>query len=159
MPKPATRATSGTAVSLFVSLLISSAVAMADRREDPSEYVAWQTLDELSWLSFEEFLTVRVRTVSKRSEDIREAPGIATVGTAEDIRRYGANDLRDALRRVPNLLPLSSGSFREMSSSLHGQHSVSQKRHLLILFNERPMQDASFGPNRNILPLFLRDWT
>ncbi len=57
----------------------------------------------LKTLSLEELLRVEVTSVSKKSEELFDAPAAAYVITSEDLRRSGATSIPEALRMVPGL--------------------------------------------------------
>ena len=61
-----------------------------------------ETID-LTGLSLEELMDVRVHLVSRRSEPLGQAPAAVTVITGEDLRRSGAQTIADALRLVPGM--------------------------------------------------------
>lgn len=50
-----------------------------------------------------ELLSLRSDVATRTDEEVRVAPGVITVLTAEDLRRAGCRDLLDALRLVPGL--------------------------------------------------------
>jgi iron complex outermembrane receptor protein len=54
-------------------------------------------------MSLEELGNVQITSVSKRGERLADAPAAVFVISAEDIRRFGAASLREALRLAPNL--------------------------------------------------------
>jgi len=54
-------------------------------------------------LSLEQLMDIPVSVTSTKEQKIREAPGIVTVITSEDIRASGARDLVDVLRTIPGL--------------------------------------------------------
>jgi iron complex outermembrane recepter protein len=58
---------------------------------------------DLTELSLEELMAVRVTSVSRREERLFEAAGAVFVLTREDLRRSGARNLPEALRLVPGL--------------------------------------------------------
>ena len=58
---------------------------------------------DLTELSLEELMDVRVTSVSKRAEPISAAAAAVFVITSEDLRRSGATSIPEALRMVPGL--------------------------------------------------------
>lgn len=58
---------------------------------------------DLTELSLEELMNVRVTSVSRREERLFEAAGAVSVLTQEDLRRSGARNIPEALRLVPGL--------------------------------------------------------
>jgi len=62
-----------------------------------------EDLSGLLTLPFEELLDIEVTLVSKQKEKYKNAPAAIFVLTQEDIRRSGATNLPEALRRAPGL--------------------------------------------------------
>ncbi|MFC1852190.1 TonB-dependent receptor plug domain-containing protein [candidate division CSSED10-310 bacterium] len=62
-----------------------------------------RTPDDLFKLNIEEFLNVKVVSVSKKSEEIFTAPGTVYVITKEELNRFGFQFLQDALQYVPSV--------------------------------------------------------
>lgn len=94
---------------------------------------------------------LKVSVASKRDESIRDAPGIISVVTKEDIYRYGGNTLNDVLERLPGVFNGGAQDIHDNMVSIRGQHSSSINKHLLILLNGRPMREGySAGSNTAI---------
>ncbi len=80
-------------------------------------------------LSLESFLATETQVASKKTQKVREAPGVITVFTREEIAAIGARDLLDVLALVPGFVPAqdSQGSisvgFRGLWSN-DGRHLV-----------------------------------
>src|SRR5258706_15672000 len=68
----------------------------------PSSFAA-ETVPDLTALSLEELMNLKVTSVSRRSEKIFDAPAAVHVITEEDIRRSGATTLVELLRLVPGI--------------------------------------------------------
>lgn len=64
---------------------------------------AQEELDALVGLSLKDLQNVSITSVSKKQEDLFNAPGSVYVLTSEDISRSGATTIPDALRMVPGL--------------------------------------------------------
>src|SRR5919198_3260567 len=58
---------------------------------------------DLTSLSLESLLNVRVSSVSRHQEELRKTAAAAFVITQDDIRRSGVSDIADLLRMVPGL--------------------------------------------------------
>ena len=58
---------------------------------------------DLTELSLEELMNVRVTTVARKPEKLSEVPAAVHMVTREDMRRAGATSLPAALRLVPGL--------------------------------------------------------
>lgn len=81
------------AILILVLLSLGVAVSIVNAESDSS--------DDLSELSLEELLKVPIAVASQTMVTTREAPGIVTLITSEEIERSGARDLIDVLRLVP----------------------------------------------------------
>jgi outer membrane receptor for Fe3+-dicitrate len=58
---------------------------------------------ELSTLDLEGLLNTRIITASRFSEQESDAPGVISVVSRDEMRRFGGTTLRDVLERVPGL--------------------------------------------------------
>jgi iron complex outermembrane receptor protein len=65
--------------------------------------LAEEAFDDLAQLSIEELGNIAVTSVSKRAEPLSAAAASIFVITNDDIRRFGATSLPEALRLAPNL--------------------------------------------------------
>ena len=83
------------AVAVFLALASSPPARAAEERP--------LALGELTGLSFEELMHVRVNSASKKDQDLRETPAAAFVITQDDIRRSGATTVPQLLRQVPGM--------------------------------------------------------
>ncbi len=92
-----------------------------------------------------ELAKLEITAVSKSAESITEAPGIISVITAHDIKRFGAKDIHDLLRRVTSVIPETSVLFPDNVISIRGQHSSIVDRRSLLLLDERPIRDTNSG--------------
>jgi outer membrane receptor for ferrienterochelin and colicins len=100
---------------------------------------------ETSDLSLEELLNVDVTTVSKFAEKQSDAPGIITVLSADDLKRFGGTTLRDVLDRVPGL-NASRGYLTDRSTiAARGDQVRVNSGHVLILINGRPVRETMEG--------------
>ncbi len=96
---------------------------------------------ELLRLEVEELITVNV--ASKRTENLAEAPGIITVITAEEIRRYGYRNLRDILNRQAHMQVIGSNLFPHNRVSVRGVAFSHTDNVVLPLLNGRPVREAT----------------
>ncbi len=81
----------------FVVLALGLTAAPAAPSEDSFQ----ESLDAIDQLTLEDVLNTSTGVASKAATGLREAPGIVTVITREEIVRSGARDLADLLQRVP----------------------------------------------------------
>lgn len=99
---------------------------------------------ELELLSqpLEQLLTHRVITASRREEEIRDAPGVISIVTREQIRRYGARDLADVIELAPGTFTLGTYLFPVNVVALRGDLSGQYNTHVLLLVNGRPVWEG-----------------
>ena len=117
----------------FLSLSLQLAAANVD---DPD-----LELQELLSLDIEQLTTVSI--ASKREELLKEAPGIITVITAKEIKRYGYRNLRDILDRQTNMQIIGSNLFPHNRVTLRGVAFSHTDNVVLPLLNGRPMREAT----------------
>ena len=75
-------------------------------------------MEQLLTLDLEELTTISI--ASKFEEKLQDAPGIVTVITDEEIKRYGARNLRDILDRQTHLQMVGSNLFPHGRVSMRG---------------------------------------
>lgn len=78
----------------------ATAVAQDDAEVD---VILGEDVQEIEELALEDLLTMETDVAASVHTEVREAPGIITVITHEEIVRMGARDLIDVLRQVPGL--------------------------------------------------------
>lgn len=100
------------------------------------------TFDDLLGYSLQELSNIKVAGVSKKDENIEEAPGIVSIITAHEIKSYGANNLIDILQQAPSLQMLSSHIYREGITGLRGDLITQNDNHILILLDGRPVRNG-----------------
>lgn len=107
-------------------------------------------LDALLSMDLEE---LKVSVASKREENVLDAPGVVTVITAEDIRRYGGNTLSDLLQRAPSIFNASSFLSHNNLTSIRGTQpvGVATNYYILMLLNGRPMREEYAGGYNTVI--------
>lgn len=113
------------------------------------------TNNPLMELPFEDLMQLKVSTVSKLLQKVELAPGIVSVLTAAEIRKFGARKLSDALALMPGVLVAESyfGQAPALSirSNLGGEPFNSK---ILLLINGHPRYDSVFSSfNVDTIPL------
>jgi outer membrane receptor protein involved in Fe transport len=98
-------------------------------------------LQDLLKLDLEELTTVSI--ASKKQESVNDAPGIITVVSAKQIKRYGYRNLRDVLDRQTNMMVTGSNTFPHNRTVLRGSAFTHTDNSVLLLLNGRPLRDAS----------------
>src|SRR5690242_10833371 len=84
-----------TTLGFSIAALLCATICAAYAEEAPSAAVA-----QLTDLSLEQLLDVKVVSASKYAQSASEAPSSISVLTAQDFRTYGWRTLADALRSV-----------------------------------------------------------
>ncbi len=84
----------------------------------------------------------KVVVASKREEKIEDAPGVISIVTEEDIRRFGAITLVDVLDRLTAIYPIGSNLFRDNVAAIRGDFFSHNDVHTLVLLNGRPYRSS-----------------
>ena len=96
-------------------------------------------------VDLESLLNMKVITVSKFSEKLSDAPGVITVVTRDELRRFGGLTLSEILDRVPGLA-ISGASFTDRSIvAVRGDQTKINGGHVLYLINGRPTREILEG--------------
>lgn len=131
----------------YSSLLLSASSSFAADKEPAvnKNDLQDEEFSELLSLSLDELLNEKILSAtSKQSESYIESPGIVSYITSQEIATMGANNLLDLLRRLPNIEVPSFYQNRNNVVSIRGQHSLTDKR-TLVLLNGRPMRERHQG--------------
>ena len=100
---------------------------------------------DLTSLDLAALLNMKVTTASRFAEDISGAPGIMSVVTSDELRRFGGMTLGEILQRVPGLTG-SSQNFTDRSLvSARGDQTTTDGGHILFLINGRPTREVMEG--------------
>jgi outer membrane receptor protein involved in Fe transport len=105
---------------------------------------AGQQQDLLS-LDLESLLNIKVTTASKFSEKLSDAPGVISIITKDELKRFGAMSLREALERVPSLVRTSAYFTDRSLVAARGDQTKIDGGHVLILINGRPTREIQEG--------------
>jgi outer membrane receptor protein involved in Fe transport len=96
-------------------------------------------------MDLESLLNVKVTTASKFSESLSDAPGVISVVTKDELRRFGGTTLGEVLARVAGL-NVSSGFFADRSIiGARGDQTRPDGGHILFLINGRPVREILEG--------------
>jgi iron complex outermembrane receptor protein len=111
------------------------------------------TIEELKQLSFDKLLNIEVTTVSRSPEKLSEAASAIQVITHDDIRRFGAVSLPDALRLAGNLQVAQKGADSWAISARGFNTELANK--LLVLIDGRavytPLYSGVFWDRQDCL--------
>src|SRR5262245_6897644 len=94
---------------------------------------------QLQQWSLEQLLNIDITTVSKSAEKEFEAPGVISVLTQDDIRRFGGTTLADLLVRIPGLVGSSIFMTDRSVISPRGDQIKPSSSNVLFLINGRPV--------------------
>lgn len=86
-----------------------------------------------------------VSTASKREELAVEAPAVMSVIQCDEIDRFGGNNLAEVLERATNLYLTGSAPFPLNTISMRGNSLNSFSKHILLLFDGRPVREGQTG--------------
>lgn len=121
------------ALGSCVALVPSTAAATREALE----------LNGLTSLSLEELGAIKITSVSKKSQNLNEAPAAISVITGDEIRRSGALTLPEALRLVPGVQVARVDSAQSAVSVRGFNDTFSQK--LLVLMDGRSIYTPLFS--------------
>lgn len=99
--------------------------------------------DELFDLSLDQLMQIHVTSVSRRPEELRNAPSAIYVVTGEDIRRSGVTSIPEALRLVPGMQVRRAGSANWSISARGFDRLYANK--LLVMIDGRTVYSPTFG--------------
>lgn len=125
---------------LVLSVLRVSGSEPMDARADKNSKSA---VTALKRLSVEELMDIEVTSVSKRPEKLIETPSAIQVVTDEDIRRFGATSIPEALRLAGNLNVAQQNS-RDWNISARGFNTDLGNK-LLVLMDGRTVYTPLFS--------------
>jgi iron complex outermembrane receptor protein len=97
----------------------------------------------LTEMSLEELLTIKVTSAGKRDQLITETAAAIYVITSEDIRRYNASSITDLLRQVPGI-QVAQEATGEWSIGIRG-FSDKHANKLLVLMDGRTLYSPVYG--------------
>jgi iron complex outermembrane receptor protein len=121
-----------------------------------TKVVAQQRQPDLTELSLEDLMNVRVTSAAKKEQKLLQTPAAVYVITEEDIRRSGVTTLPDALRLAPGVevAQLSSDTW---AVSIRGFSALYSNK-LLVLIDGRSVYSPMFsGVLWNETDLMLED--
>jgi outer membrane cobalamin receptor len=97
---------------------------------------------DITQLSIEDLLNLKITSVSKKAQPISHAPAAIYVLTAEDIRRSGVTSIPEALRLVPGM-QVARVDANKWAVSSRGFNSRTANK-LLVLVDGKNIYDFLF---------------
>lgn len=108
-------------------------------------FAATDSTSSLMDMNLNDLLNIEVTTVSKSAEKISDAPGVISVITKDDIKRYGITSMFELMDLVCDVYPLSAYSKRYAVMSVRGIAMDMRNKHNLLLLNGRPIKEGQNG--------------
>ena len=106
-------------------------------------------------MDLDSLFNTKVTTASKFAEKLSDAPGVISVVSHDELRRFGGITLREFLERVAGLNGFRTGFNDRSIVSVRGNQTRVNGGHLLLLINGRPTREvAEGGINEDILESF-----
>jgi outer membrane receptor protein involved in Fe transport len=100
---------------------------------------------DLGSMDLQQLMDVKVTTASLFTDKLSQAPGIMSVVTSDELRRFGGLTLGEILDRVPGLTQ-SSQYFTDRSLiAVDGDQTKTSGAHILFLINGRPTREVMEG--------------
>lgn len=130
------------AVSILLAMVVSGSTAAFAQAMNTNGMLANLDID-ITQLSIEDLLNLKITSVSKKSQSITRAPAAVHVLTAEDIRRSGVTSIPEALRLVPGIQVARIDANKWAISSRGFSSRTANK--LLVLVDGRNIYDFLFS--------------
>jgi outer membrane receptor protein involved in Fe transport len=128
---------------VLVTLWLASVPALA--ADLPGVCAQTEKPDDLLSIDLASLLDVKVITASKSAETLADAPGVISVVTQDELRRFGGITLGEILQRVPGLTGTSSYFTDRSLIAARGDQTKANGGHILILINGRPTREILEG--------------
>jgi iron complex outermembrane receptor protein len=128
---------------LQISSIVAMSLAILAGSAGPLAGQADSTGRDFSTMDLEDLPRVRITTVSRKPEAIGQAAAAITVISREDIRRFGATTLPEALRMVPGFQVARAGT-REYAVSTRGFNDITSNK-MLVLIDGRAVYSPLFA--------------
>ncbi len=119
-------------ISVFLTLSISTAIGQDITLEGTD-------------MSLEDLVNIKIKVASKSEESISDAPGVISVITQDQLKRFGGTTLGDVLKRVPSLLGTTVYMTDRSVIASRGDQVMPSSSHILLLINGRPVREVLEG--------------
>jgi outer membrane receptor protein involved in Fe transport len=96
-------------------------------------------------MSLEDLVNVKITIASKSEEKISDAPGVISVITQDQLKRFGGTTLGDVLKRVPSFLGTTVYFTDRSVIASRGDQVMPSSSHILLLINGRPIREVLEG--------------
>lgn len=126
-----------------IGLAIFPGLGMGQSNLQPADDTPTQP--DLASLDMEQLMDVKVTTASLFSDKLSNAPGIMSVVTSDELRRFGGMTLGEVLDRVPGLTATSQNFTDRSLVAALGDQTKTSGAHILFLINGRPTREVQEG--------------
>ncbi len=133
---------------LRVLLTLSITLTLASNamsQQAPSPQNTGAAAGDLAAMDLEQLMNLNVTTASLFSDKLSEAPGIMSVVTSDELRRFGGLTLGEILDRVPGLTQSSQYFTDRNLVAADGDQTKTSGAHILFLINGRPTREVMEG--------------
>lgn len=124
---------------MFTAILISSILSIP--AVNAQDEMALEGTD----MSLEDLVNVKIKVASKSEESISDAPGVVSVITQDQLKRFGGTTLGDVLKRVPSFLGTTVYMTDRSVIASRGDQVMPSSSHILLLINGRPIREILEG--------------
>lgn len=128
---------------MCMSGMLSSSFALAECHEHNGDAPDFDKHRELSFLSMEELMDVRITSVARKEQSVGHSAAAVFVLSKDDIRRSGATTIMDALRLVPGLEVARNSSYSYAISARGFNGTFATK--LLVMIDGRSVYSPLFS--------------
>jgi outer membrane receptor for ferrienterochelin and colicins len=122
----------------FILLILSLTITPSVNGRD-------ETISEGTDMDLEDLVNIKVTIASKNEEPISDAPGVISVITQDQLKRFGGTTLGDILKRVPSLLGTTTYMTDRSAIASRGDQVIPSSSHILLLIDGRPMREILEG--------------
>jgi outer membrane receptor protein involved in Fe transport len=136
------------------ALWLAMAVAASEGEAAPPANVDEVTAEALNALSLEDLLRIELTAPARLAQTVREAPGLAAVVSASQLREWGWRSLNDILLAQPGFF--LSQDYERTIVGARGMTEGWNANHMLLLVDGVPINDSESGAmyGSEITPLF-----
>ncbi|MGA7573290.1 MAG: TonB-dependent receptor [Terriglobales bacterium] len=131
-------------VMLGAALLLALATDGMSQQTAPYQNSGTATAD-LASMDLEQLMNLKVTTASLFSDKLSEAPGIMSVVTSDELRRFDGLTLNEILQRVPGLTGSTQYFVDRSLVAARGDQTKTNGGHILFLINGRPTREVMEG--------------
>jgi outer membrane receptor protein involved in Fe transport len=127
-----------------LTLLLLTTYCAVSQQTQPQADSTSRSAD-LASMDLEQLMNLNVTTASLFTDKLSQAPGIMSVVTSDELRRFGGLTLGEVLDRVPGLTQTSQYFTDRSLIAVDGDQTKTSGAHILFLINGRPTREVMEG--------------